>query len=42
MIHNLLIRIPVNQIETKITFKIKTEYYLETLTPETMKSIRST
>ena len=32
----------VNKIENRITFKIKTRYYLEPLTPETMKLIGST
>ena len=32
----------VNKIENTITFKIKTGYYLELLTPETMKLLRST
>ena len=36
------IRIYVNKIENRITFKIKTGYYLEVLTPETMKLLRST
>ena len=36
------IRIYVNKIESRITFKIKTEYYLELLTPETMKLLGST
>ena len=34
---NLPIRIYVNEIENRITFKIKTGYYLELLTPGTMK-----
>ena len=34
---NISIRINVNKIENKITFKIKTGYYLKLLTPETMK-----
>ena len=34
---NPLIRIYVNKIENRIKFKIKTGYYLELLTPETMK-----
>ena len=33
------IRVYVNKIVNGITFKIKTEYYLELLTPETMKLI---
>ena len=32
----------VNKIENRITFKIKTEFYLELLTPETMKLLGST
>ena len=32
----------VNRIESRITFKIKNEYYLELLTPETMKLLGST
>ena len=35
-------RIYTNKIENRITFKIKTGYYLELLTPETMKLLRST
>ena len=31
----------VNKIENRITFKIKMGYYLELLTPETMKLIGS-
>ena len=34
---NPSIRIYVNKIENRITFKIKTGYYLKLLTPETMK-----
>ena len=33
------IRIYENRIEKRITFKIKIEYYLELLIPETMKPI---
>ena len=40
-IHNLSKRIFVNKIENRITFKIKTGYYLELLTTETMKLLRS-
>ena len=29
--------IHVNKVENRITFKIKTGYYLELLTPETIK-----
>ena len=36
------IRIYINKIENRITFSIKTEYCLELLTLETMKSLRST
>ena len=32
----------INRIENRITFKIKSEYYLELLTPETMKLLGST
>ena len=32
----------VNKIENRITFKIKTGYYLELLTSETMKFLQST
>ena len=32
----------INRIENRITFKIKNEYYLELLTPETMKLLGST
>ena len=34
--NNLSIRIYKNKIEIRITFKIKSGYYLELLTPETM------
>ena len=34
---NPSIRIYVNKIENRITFKIKSGHYLELLTPETMK-----
>ena len=37
-----LIRIYINKIENRITFKIKTGYYLEVLTPETMQLLGST
>ena len=36
-VDNPSISIYVNKIENRITFKIKYEYYLERLTPETMK-----
>ena len=39
---NPSIIIYVNKIENRITFKIKTGYYRERLTPETMKLLRST
>ena len=42
LIINPSIRIYVNKIEKRITFKIKNEYYLELLTPETMKLLGST
>ena len=32
----------INRIENRITFKIKSGYYLELLTPETMKLLGST
>ena len=32
----------VNRIENRITFRIKSGYYLELLTPETMKLLGST
>ena len=41
-VDNPLIRIYVNKIENRITFKIKNGYYLELLTPETMKLLGST
>ena len=41
-VDNSSIRIYVNKIENRITFKIKNRYYLELLTPETMKSLGST
>ena len=41
-IDNPSIRIYVNKIENRIPFKIKTGYYLEILTPETMKLSGST
>ena len=40
--NNPSIRIYVNKIENRIKFKIKTGYYLELLTPETMKLLGST
>ena len=38
---NPSIRIYVNKIQNRITFKIKNGYYLELLTPETMKLLGS-
>ena len=38
---NFSIKIYVNKIENRITFKIKTGYYLELLTSETIKLDRS-
>ena len=40
MAHNPPIRIDVNKVDI-ITFKIKTGYYLEILTPETIKLLGS-
>ena len=40
-IDNPSIRIYINKIENRITFKIKNGYYLELLTPETMKLLGS-
>ena len=42
LIDNPPIRISINKIENRITIKIKTGYYLELLTPETMKLLGST
>ena len=39
---NSSIKIYINKIENRITLKIKTEYYLKLLTPETMKLLGST
>ena len=39
---NPSIRIYINKIKNRVTFKIKTRYYLEPLTPETMKLPGST
>ena len=39
MTDNLPIRVYVNKIENRITFKIKTEYNLELWTPEIMKQL---
>ena len=41
-VDNPSIRIYVHRIENRITFKIKSGYYLELLTPETMKLLGST
>ena len=41
-VDNLLVRIYVNKIENRITFKIKNGYYRELLTLETMKLLGST
>ena len=41
-VDNPSIKIYVNKIENRVTFKIKNGYYLELLTPETMKSLGST
>ena len=40
-VDNPPIRIYVNKMENRITFKIKSGYYLELLTPETMKLLGS-
>ena len=39
---NLSMRIYMNKIENKITFKIKAGYYLKLLTSETTKLLRNT
>ena len=41
-VDNRSIKIYINKIENRITFKIKTGYYLQFLTPETMKLLGST
>ena len=41
-VDNPSIRMYINKIENRITFKIKNGYYLELLTPETMKFLGST
>ena len=41
-VDNLSIKIFVNKIENRVSFKIKNGYYLEILTPETMKLLGST
>ena len=40
--YNLLIRIYINRIENRITFRIKSGYYLKLLTVETKKLVEST
>ena len=40
--NNPLIRIYINKTENRITFKIKVGYYVELLTPETMKLLGNT
>ena len=40
-IDNRSVGIYINKIENRITIKIKTRYYLELLTPETMKLLGS-
>ena len=40
--NNPSIRIYVNQIDNRVTFKIEAGYYLELLTPDTMKLLGST
>ena len=39
---NPLIMIYINKVENRITFKIRTGYYLKLLTPETMQLLGST
>ena len=41
-VDNPSIRMYINKVENRITFKIKNEYYPELLTPETMKLLEST
>ena len=41
-IDNPSIKIYANKTDNRTTFKIKTGYYLELLTPETMKLLQST
>ena len=41
MTYNPPIRIYVNKMENRITFKMKSEYYLELVSPETMKLLES-
>ena len=40
--HKPSVQVYVNKIENRVTFKIKNEYSLELLTPDTMKLLRST
>ena len=40
-VDNTSTKIYVNKIENRVTFKIKNGYYLELLTPETMKLLGS-
>ena len=42
MTDSCLIELPVNKIENRITFKVRTVYYLEFLTPEPIKLVQST
>ena len=39
---NSSMKIYINRIENRITFEVKTRYYLELLTPETLKLLGST
>ena len=39
---NPSVRIYIHKLENRVTFKIKTGYYFELLTPETVKLPRST
>ena len=41
-VDNLSIKMHLNKVENRVTFKIKKGYYLELLTPETMKLFGST
>ena len=40
--HNPPIRIYINKIENRITFKIELSYFLQLLTPEMMKLLKNT
>ena len=42
MTDNSLMRIFLNKLEKRVISKVKTEYYLVVLTPETMKFLGST